>query len=268
MNNPYILQPTKVLKNEVLNEKVRLLTLDYAFHKFTPGQFYMVSLLGYGESPFGIMQTVNEKSNLQLLVRNVGELSEKISQLKKDDKIFVRGPLGHGFPVREWYEKNITMIAGGTGIVPIKAMLDYIYLHQDFFGEIQLMYGANNSKELFFQSEFRRYKKFAEILYAAEKHPTNWEGNDGLVTSLISKKTLNIENTILVLCGPPIMYQKVIEKVLDLGFTKKNIYLSLERRMRCGIGKCQHCTCGQKYVCLDGPVFRYDEVLKMPDGDL
>jgi len=180
--------------------------------------------------------------------------------------MFVRGPLGNGFPLGELKNKNIMMFAGGTGIVPLKAMIDYIRSHQKNFDKIQFFYGAKNPENIFFQKELGSYRKFAEILLTVEAPSNNWEENIGLVTSLISKKTVIADNSAALLCGPPVMYKRVAEKLQKLGFENKKIYLLFERRIRCGIGKCQHCTCGNKYVCLDGPVFRYDETLKFPEG--
>lgn len=265
MINPQLSQPIKVIKSNRLTEKTVLLTFDFSFKKFIPGQFIMISIPGFGEAPLGIMQPMYEFNKLQLLVNNVGELTNKIYNLKKNDIVYIRGPYGNGFPIGEWKHVNLLLFAGGTGIVPIKALMDYI-AYKNNFGSVQLFYGAKNAESIFFQKEFKKFGNFAEILLTVEKHSKEWEGNTGLITNLITSKTVSSENSIVVLCGPPIMYKFVIEKLKKLGFDDKKIYLSLERQMRCGIGKCQHCTCGDKYVCLDGPVFRYDETLKFPEG--
>jgi len=266
MKNPYHLQQIKITKIEELTPDTRLFSFNFSYSKFTPGQFLMLSLPGHGEAPFGIMQPACASYHLQLLIRKVGSLTNKIFDLKKGDDVFVRGPLGSGFPINSWKKKNIAMFAGGTGIVPIKALVDFIGFYREYFKEIQIFYGAKTPENIFFQKELNIFQKFAEVMLTSEKFSKNWEGNIGLVTNLITSKTVFPDNTVAVLCGPPIMYKFVIEKLKKLGFQDKDIYLSLERRIRCGIGKCQHCTCGDKYVCLDGPVFSYNEVLKMPDG--
>lgn len=266
MKNPYSLKLTQVVRAEDLSPEIKLLTLSSGFPRFNPGQFTIITLPGYGEAPFGIMQPFGKNNYLQILVRQVGDLTKKLYQSKKGEKIYFRGPYGNGFPVSEWKKKNITLVAGGTGIVPIKALLDYIEKHKNDFGQIQLLYGAKTPAEILFPEELKQAQKFAEIMLTAEKCPKSWSGNIGLVTCLITLKTILVENTVAVLCGPPIMYKVVIKKLKKLGFEDKDIFLSLERRMRCGVGKCQHCTCGNNYVCLDGPVFRYDETLKFPEG--
>ena len=232
MNNPYILQPIRIVKIEQLNTEVKLLTLDYAFPKYNPGQFFMLNLPGIGEAAFGIMQPICDKNFMEVLVRKVGDFTTKLHELKKDDKIYLRGPFGNGFPVNEWEGKNITMIVGGTGIVPIKALLDYISLHRKYFGDIQLLYGAKTAEEILFNKELNRCQKFAEVMLTVEKDKS-WQGNIGLVTNLITPKTVMPDNSVAVLCGPPIMYKFVIEKLKKLGFTNKDIFVSLERRMRC-----------------------------------
>jgi len=266
MKNPFFSQSAKVKKNEKLTGKTALVTFDYEFNKFSPGQFLMLSISGFGEAPFGIMQPACENHKLQVLVNNVGALSDKIYNLKKNDMVNIRGPYGNGFPVFNWKNKNISMFAGGTGVVPIKALIDYISLNRNKFDDIQIFYGAKTPEFIFFQEELRKCKKFASVMLTVEQSKEKWDENTGLITNLITPKTVTADKCIAALCGPPIMYKFVIEKLKKNGFENKDIYVSLERRMRCGIGKCQHCTCGDKYVCLDGPVFSYDEVLKMPDG--
>jgi NAD(P)H-flavin reductase len=265
MENTQLPQPIKVIKSNQLTKKTVLVTFDFSFNKFVPGQFLMLSVPGFGEAPFGIMQPAIEQNRLQLLINNVGQLTNRIYNLKKNDIVCIRGPYGNGFPINELKNKNLALFAGGTGIVPIKALMDYIY-QKNNFGNVQLFYGAKDSESIFFQKEFKRFEKFAEIMLTIEKHSRGWNGNIGLITNLITSKTVLSENTVSVLCGPPIMYKFIIDKLKKLDFSDQQIYLSLERRMRCGIGKCQHCTCGDKYVCIDGPVFRYDEVLKFPEG--
>ena len=265
MSNPYLLQPIKIIKSERLAQDINLITFDDSFIKFIPGQFLMINIPGFGEAPFGIMQPTCTENKLQLLIRGVGDLTNKVLSLKKSDTVLVRGPLGNGFPLSHMKNKNIVMFAGGTGIVPIKALMDYVKNHQNNFGQIQLFYGAKSPENIFFQKELNICQKFADILLAVEKHEKNWEGNTGLITSLISSKTTLVENSVAVLCGPPIMYKFVIEKLKKIGYKDQDMYLSFERRIRCGIGKCQHCTCGDKYVCTDGPIFSHDEVLKMPE---
>lgn len=260
------MEQIRILKSEELTKDVKLLTFDFSFPKFTPGQFYMIDIPGFGKCPLGIMQSKCSNNKLQALVRTVGDLTEKINSLKKNDYIYIHGPYGNGFPISELKKKNILMIAGGIGIVPIKSLLDYISENKGDFENIQLMYGAKTPVEIFFQKEINKCEGFGEMMLSAEKNSQNWGGNIGLVTSMINSKTVESNNCIAVLCGPPIMYKAVIEKLNNIGFSDKSIFISMEKRMRCGVGKCQHCTCGDKYACTDGPVFRYDETLKFPEG--
>ena len=164
--------------------------------------------------------------------------------------------------------KDLVLVAGGTGIAPLASLVEFLIKKRRNFKKIYLLYGAKNSKELLFKERFPRWKKFIELLLCVEEKDRQWEGNTGMVIDVCYKIDTEPQNTLVIMCGPPIMYKFVAQELVKLtpkgspsGKIKpEQIYVSMETRMKCGIGKCQHCTIGKKYCCLDGPVFRYDEI--------
>lgn len=267
--NHYLPQQHKIINIRKVGSDLKTFILSPG-GKFIPGQFYMLGISGFGEAPF-TPTNYPLKRQIEFLVRNPGGIvTEKLFKLKIGDYVELRGPFGNGYPFDEVYTeksrstqgKNLLFIAGGCGLAPIKAGLEYAVRYKNKFNNIQLFYGVNTQDEIAYRKDLRRLGKDAEILIAVACPNKKWCGNTGFITNLIDKNTIK-QNTIAFLCGPPVMYKAVIDKLLKLGIFEKDIYVSLERRMRCGIGLCQHCVCGTKYVCKDGPVFRYDEVLKM-----
>lgn len=267
--NHYLPQQHKIINTRKVSSDLKIFTLSPG-GVFAPGQFHMLGIPGFGEAPF-TPTNYPQKKQIEFLVRNSnGIVTNKLFQLKIGNKIELRGPYGNGYPFDKVYTeqgrstqgKNLLFIAGGCGLAPVKAGIEYAARHKNKFNNIQLFYGINTTDEIAYKSDLRRLAKNAEILIAVAKPTKKWSGNTGLVINLINKNTIH-SNSVVFLCGPPVMYKAVIDKLLKLGLKGKDIYVSLERRMRCGIGICQHCTCSTKYVCKDGPVFRYSELRSM-----
>lgn len=180
----------------------------------------------------------------------------------------LRGPFGNPFPLEYMKNKNITLIAGGCGLAPIKSLLEYLIKYKKNYGHIQLFYGVNNEKEISYKKDLNNAKKDVEQITTVAKPSAKYHGNIGYIDKYINKNTI-IKNTVAILCGPPAMYKSVIKKLISAGVTVDDIFVQLERKMHCGVGLCQHCTCGSKYVCKDGPAFSYREILKMDKlGDI
>ena len=228
---------------------------------YMPGQFFMLSIPGWGEAPFTPTNFPDTKS-IEFLIRRTGTLTEKIQTLKKNDKLTLRGPYGKSFPIDKMKGKNIALVAGGCGLAPIKGLLEYLIKNSNDFANIQLFYGVNSPKEISYKKDLLSMKKKIELIIAVANPDAHYHGNVGFVDKFITKNTI-LKNTVAILCGPPPMYQAVIKKIMGCGVTVDDIYVQLERRMHCGVGLCQHCTCGTKYVCKDGPAFSYREILKM-----
>ncbi len=230
--------------------------------KFQPGQFLEVSLFGYGEIPIGYASSPTFKDNFEIVIRAVGRVSNALHKLEKGDSIFLRGPLGNGFPMDSLKNNDVLVVAGGIGYCPTRSLVNYILDKRDEFGEFTLFYGARSPKDRMFNDDFDRFKNMdrVNVLETVDKGDETWKGNVGVITTLFNKTDKINKDTRVIICGPPIMYKFVIAETDKLGIPHSNIYVDLERRMKCGIGKCGHCQINDKYVCIDGPVFKYSEL--------
>lgn len=249
-------QLAKILDKKQINLDTVCLTLKFPRNSqkdfdFIAGQFVMAGIPGFGEAPFSVSSDPNKSRQFfEICVRQVGELTKKICQLKKTDNIYIRGPLGNGFVPTN---KNLILIAGGCGFIPLKSVLMENLNRHDI--KIQIFYGCKNTDSLLFENKFSFWQRKAEVNVILEKKA--YKGKKGFVTDLLKAKKL-IDNSLVFVCGPEAMYKFVIKELLAKKINPHDIYLSLERRMHCGLGVCQHCAVGTKYVCQDGPVFGYD----------
>jgi NAD(P)H-flavin reductase len=265
MINIYRPKEAIVVNIEKMTADTKHFTLRFSAHSdrknfdFDFGQFIMLSVFGFGEIPVGICSSPERKDNFEIAVRHVGTVTGGLFKLKLGDKVGIRGPFGRGLKIDTLKYKNIALIAGGIGLAPLRSMIQYISWHRKEFGRVSLIYGARNKYELLFADEYESWKKSIDIFPTVDEDIGNWTGHVGLVTEICNPETLKCEDAVAIVCGPPVMYKSVIEKLRELGFQDKDIYLLLERQMKCGVGKCQHCVCDGKYVCKDGPVFSYEE---------
>ncbi|MBD3262868.1 hypothetical protein GF374_00635 [Candidatus Woesearchaeota archaeon] len=241
----------------------------------SPGQFVEVSVLGIGEAPISISSPPKKDPTFQLVVRKVGNVTSKLVSLKPGDKIGIRGPFGNGFDIKKLENKNIIFVCAGLGVAPLRSL--YLYVtdkkNRKKFKELKILYGCKEPCEAMFLDEFEELKKTSdyECKMTVDKCPKGecWEGEVGLITTLFPKidyDNSKSKDTISVVCGPPIMYKFAIKSLKDMKIPDKNIYVSLERHMKCGVGKCGHCQINGVYVCKEGPVFRYDKVKKLPEA--
>jgi NAD(P)H-flavin reductase len=262
MKNLYLPQPVKIEKIEALSANVKLLRLKKRLD-FIPGQFILAGLWGYGEAPFGVASSPLEKRYFDLIVRKAGVVSSALHCLKKDDEISIRGPYGNGFPLNFFENKDILMVSGGCGIPPIASLIEFLVKNRKKFGRLYLLYGAATPNDILIKNKINQWQKAGvKILLTVDKPTSGWQGYTGLVTELIKEIKINPLDAVSAMCGPGPM-TAAVEKILrPLGIADRRIFVSDERKMQCGIGKCQHCTTGDKYVCLDGPVFNYDEIDK------
>ena len=227
---------------------------------FMHGQFLMIGLAGFGEAPFDICGSRQDrKKQVEITIRVAGSLTERLHGLKKGDEMLIRGPFGNGFPgFEELPRKNLLLVGGGCGAVTLRSILEE-YCEKKHKFDLQVFWGCLNEDTLLFKNRHVTWKKNTDFNLILEKPKKSWKGERGLVTKLFDKKQVIKDATVLVV-GPPIMYKFLIPKLKEHGFSDSDIYLSLERRMYCGVGVCQHCAVGQYYVCKDGPVFRYDVI--------
>ncbi|MAF20433.1 MAG: hydrogenase [Parcubacteria group bacterium] len=270
MTTKNIYQPFKIKidKIEKHSRDVKLFRLvgDFSKNKdgtvFMPGQFVLASHFGYGEAPFGIASSPYQDSYIDLIIRKTGILTSALHQLKAGDEIFMRGPYGNGFPVDFISGKDLVMVTGGCGIPPIAALIEYINAHRDRFGRVYLIYGARTPADLLIKDKLKQWEDKIKVLLTVDKPAKDWSGYVGMVSELVDEIKIDSLDAVAAMCGPGPMID-ALEKILrPLGISDRRIFVSMERKMQCGIGKCQHCVVGDKYVCQDGPVFYYDQIDK------
>jgi len=236
------------------------------FKRFRPGQFAQVSLFGIGEFPASLPPSPTEEETF-FTIRQVGSCTAALHQLKPGEKFAVRGPYGNGFSMEDYYGRNLVFVAGGIGLIPLRSCIVYALKHRDKYKSIQIFYGSKTPRELMYLSNLREWQQAAgiECYLTVDRAADNWSGNVGVVGSLFKKPGVKVpvENATAFVCGPPIMFRFVIKDLLAMGFREGDIVSTLERYMKCGVGKCGHCCIGVAYVCVDGPVFTYEQIKKL-----
>jgi len=236
---------------------------------YRPGQFAMLSIVGEGEAPFCLSSTPSRLGMLEFCIRNVGTLTSKLFELKENHTIGVRGPYGNGFPMDKMEGKDILIVAGGMGAAPLRSILLYVLDNRDKFGKVSYLHGARTPADMLFREEFLQLKEREDLncILSVDKDDTGkWKDKVGVVTTLFKDVgPIDAKNTYAVVCGPPVMYKFVMQHVVKLGIPKHQILMTLERRMKCGVGKCGHCAIEYLYTCIDGPVFSWWDVLHMKE---
>lgn len=225
-----------------------------------PGQFVQVSIMGVGECPISICTSPTRPGSFGLCVRRVGEVTNHIHRLEEGDIVGVRGPLGCGFPVEELHGKDMIVVAGGLGLAPARSLIEYVLDQRARFGGFSLFYGARRPAELLFRDDLSRWRESPDVDFhmTVDQPDEQWRGKTGVVTTLFKGlPRLSPKDTAVVIIGPPVMFKFVVIEFLARGITQDAILCSLERRMKCGVGKCGHCQANNVYVCREGPVFRY-----------
>ncbi|MGD9546547.1 MAG: FAD/NAD(P)-binding protein [Candidatus Krumholzibacteriia bacterium] len=233
-----------------------------------PGQFVEVSMFGIGEAPFSISSSPTRKGVFELGIRKVGLLTEKLAELEAGTKIGIRGPFGNGIDVEKFQGKDVLIVAGGIGLVPMRSMINYVRDRRDDFGRLIICYGSRSDRELLFTDELEQWEreKRTEYHVTVDQGSPAWKGNTGVITTLIPGLDLDLPNTVCCICGPPVMYRFVLLALKSRGLADRNIYMSLERRMKCGVGKCGHCQINGSYVCQDGPVYHYPDIKTLQEA--
>ncbi len=234
--------------------------------KYRSGQFAELSVLGVGESPISISSSPTRPEAIEFSIRRLGQLTGALHDLEPGDKIGIRGPFGNCFPLEEIEGKNVLIIGGGIGLAPLRSVILNVFDNRGKYGKIDIIYGARSPQDLVYTSEYEEWQKVdnSRLHLTVDRGDEEWKGNVGLVPTFLKEINPSPENTTSFTCGPPIMIKFVIEALHELGFSSEHIVTTLERRMKCGVGKCGRCNIGSKYVCLDGPVFTLKELKEMP----
>jgi len=260
-----------MVKIESLNENTKLFTLylqDGRDLGHRAGQFVEVSVFGIGEAPISVTSSPTRNGTFELCIREVGDVTRALHRLKPGSKVGIRGPFGNGFPVEKMRGKDLLFAPGGIGLFPLRSVINQVLDERESFGRVIILYGAGNPSELLFKDELAQWEARDDV----ESHVTvdrgdeNWTGNVGVITTLFPKITVNPRNTVALTVGPPVMYRFVLIELLSKGIQDGNIFLSLERRMKCGLGKCGHCQINNVCVCQKGPVFSYAQLKELPEA--
>ena len=274
MKNPYLPQKAEIL--DVFQETTSDLDIKTYKLKFTggsgidfmPGQFLELSVPGVGEAPFGFASSPLNKDYIELSIKRVGLVTEAIHNMKPGSFVWLRGPFGNTFPVKEMEGSNILFVAGGLGLAPLRPLILYALSGENRkkYGKIQMLLAARSTGDFIYKREFDGWKKEedVEIVLTIDKPEEGWSGKVGFPHNLVSEMDVDYANTYGVVCGPPIMIKFVSGKLLELGMPADKILTTLEMKMTCGVGKCGKCNIGHRYVCIDGPVFSMKQLSEMP----
>ncbi|WP_270506410.1 anaerobic sulfite reductase subunit AsrB [Paraclostridium sordellii] len=262
--NPYIPVGAEIL------EIIKHTEIEWTFRTkcnskgVLPGQFYEISIPKYGESPISVSGT--GKDYIDFTIRKVGKVTDEIFSYKVGDKFFLRGPYGNGFDISLYEDREIAVVAGGSGLAPVRGIMDYYYDNFEKCKSFKLIVGFKSPKDILFKDDLKRWSEKLDVIVTVDGAEEGYEGHIGLVTKYIpSLEIKNIDNASAIVVGPPMMMKFTVGEFLKRDFDEKNIWVSYERKMCCGVGKCGHCKMDDTYICIDGPVFNYFEAKKLID---
>jgi NAD(P)H-flavin reductase len=238
---------------------------DFAF---LPGQFVMLELPGCGEVAISISGSSSNKEFLELCVRKVGKVTGMLHRLEAGAFVGIRGPFGTHFPMQEMTGSNVLLIAGGLGIVPLRSPIYWANDHRTDYKDITILYGAKDPGQILFDYQVEEWRKIygLKMLTIVEYPDEDWGGHVGMITELFKDVPIDPDDTYAVVCGPPVMFKFVCGYLSNLGLPRQRMFVSLERRMHCGMGKCCRCNVGSTFTCLDGPVFDYWTVMNLKEA--
>jgi NAD(P)H-flavin reductase len=276
MRNPYLPLPMRIERVVVETDDRNIKTFSLSFlheedeAKFTyiPGQFAELSVLGEGEAPFGMASSPTQPGRLEFTVSKAGVVTTALHNMEPGEIIGIRGPLGNGYPIETFKGKNIVIIGGGFGFSTLRALTNYMLdsHHRNSFGDISIFYGARSPGLLLYRDELQEWgrRKDLGLYLTVDRGDNGWKGRVGVVPAIAKEVGPSAENAYALVCGPPIMIKFTLPVVHELGFSPERTFLSLEMKMKCGLGMCGRCNIGHKYVCRDGPVFTLAELNQLP----
>ncbi|MFO7761050.1 MAG: FAD/NAD(P)-binding protein [Desulfobia sp.] len=238
---------------------------------FLPGQFVMLELPGVGEAPFSISSSPIRHGSIELCIRDVGNLTHFLAMVRRGINVGISGPFGTWFPMEKMKGQDILLIAGGLGIVPLRAPIFSVLENRSRYNKVDIMYGAKTPGELLFTYQYEMWKQFdLNLGITVDQGDENWNGPVGVITDILKDRVAKTgslaKNTYAIVCGPPVIFKFVCDMLIKAEMPMRKIFVSLERRMHCGRGKCCRCNIGSTYTCLEGPVFDYWSVLNLKEA--
>jgi len=265
-----IYTPKKVTLTRIIDETPTIKTFVFRPEEdfsFATGQFIELVYPGKGEAPFTPSSDPQKRDEFEVTIMEVGRITGLFHKAKIGALWGIRGPLGLGYPVDDFAGKEILIVGGGVGLAPLRSLIYALFSRVDDFKKIVICYGARTPSDIVYKNQIEEFKKpkNVELRLTVDTGDDGWSGHVGLVTTILDKLPLKIEEAVGIVCGPPIMMKFTTLKLKELGFQDKNIYLSMEKNMSCGLGKCGHCRLGRHYVCKDGPVFSFDKIRDIED---
>ncbi len=267
MKNPYRSIEAEVLKVTTETPSIKTFLLKPKEElTFKPGQFMEFSVPGSGEAPFTPSSDSKIKDTMEITIVKVGKVTDAIHELKPGDTVGLRGPLGKGYPLTKFIGQDVLVVGGGVGLAPVRTLMYGLFHMRDQFSRLVYRGGCRNPKEFLFRKELEKWMKRDDIdmKLTVDEGDASWNGPVGVVTTIMDDIDVNFERAKAIVCGPPIMMKFATFKLQELGVKDSNIYLSMEKNMSCGFGKCGHCRIGPYYCCKDGPVFTYDMIREYP----
>jgi len=270
LNRDNVYLPHIVLIDKIVEETPSVRTIHFHFKDdqlntdftFEAGQFAELSVLGTGEATFCISSSPTKLGPLECCINRVGLVTNALHRLGVGAEMGFRGPYGNHFPLESMQGKNIVFVGGGIGLAPLRSLIWNVLDERDKYGKIYIVYGARSAGDLCFKYDLDTWQqdKTISTVITVDKADGNWTGKEGFVSDVLKEESPRSDNAIAVLCGPPIMIRNTFPVLEELGFSPEQIITTLEKRMKCGIGKCGRCNIGNLYVCRDGPVFSYAQI--------
>ena len=267
--NPY--QPINAEIVDIIDESPTVKTFvvkPQSPFAFATGQFVELTLPGEGEAPFTPSSSPTVTEKMDITIMNAGRVTALLHECKKGQQVGIRGPYGNGYPIDDFVGKHVYIVGGGVGLAPIRSLFLTLVDRIKDFKSVVCRYGARTPEDFIYKNAlFGEWQQLngVQIKLTVDEANGQWKQNVGVVTTILQPNDVDIKNAIAVVCGPPIMMKFTTLKLLEFGFKPQQIYLSMEKNMSCGIGKCGHCMIGKYYVCKDGPVFTYDQIQKYPE---
>ena len=234
---------------------------------YQPGQFVELSVFGVGEAPFCIAQSPTRSDFIEVTVRRTGSVTNRLHTYQPGDVVGLRGPFGNCFPFDRAKGKDLIFVGGGIGLPPLRSLINFVLDHRDDYREVHVLYGARTPADRVYKKELAAWSRSDKLslVETVDRADETWTGHVGVVTKLLKGMSVDTSSTVAFTCGPPVMLTFVVAELVGLGIPSRNIVTTLERYMKCGVGKCGHCCVGQHYICMDGPVYNYDQIQRLPE---